>query len=88
MMKLMKWKGKFLTEGNWGRHYSIFRMRKKFDFETKIFNAQSSRIKRDVTEKMRREKEEFCTDILKVKSVKLSWKTNHPLILSFKNKKS
>jgi len=47
-------------------------MRKKFDFETKIFNAQSSRIKRDVTEKMRREKEEFCTDILKVKSVKLS----------------
>jgi hypothetical protein len=65
-------KGKVLTEGNSGRHYAIFSMRKKFDFETKIFSAQGIRIKRDVTEKMRRENEDCCKDILKVKSVKIS----------------
>jgi len=65
-------KGKVLTEGNSGRHYSIFSMRKKFDFETKTFNAQVIRIKRDVTEKLRREKEECSTGILNAKSVKVS----------------
>jgi hypothetical protein len=38
----------------------MFSMRKKFDFETKICSAQGIRIKRDVTEKLRKEKEE-CT---------------------------
>ena len=61
---------KVSTEGNSGRNYSIFSMRKKFDFGTKIFSAQGIRIKRDVTEKLRREKEECSTGILNLKSVK------------------
>jgi hypothetical protein len=51
-------KGKVLTEGKPGRHYSMFSMRKKFDFETKICSAQGIRVKRDVTEKLRGENEE------------------------------
>jgi hypothetical protein len=38
-------KEKVLTEGSSGRHYSLFSMRKKFDFEMKIFSAQGIRIR-------------------------------------------
>ena len=65
-------KGKVLTEGNSGRHYSIFSMREKFDFETKIYSVQCIRLKQDVTEKLRREKDEGSTGILNAKSVKVS----------------
>jgi hypothetical protein len=48
---------------------------------------RSIRIKRGVTEKLRREKEECYSDLLHVQSVKLSRKANHHLISFSKARK-